>query len=469
LRELKCKNTKYAFLCSILLIFCTSCASYQDYSLPIQNEIPFSISGDCQTSTSWWTTLSDEKLNTHIDTALQNNFNLAAAWERLNAAREIARREASDLYPALDLDGDVTRTIDENSRRVDSFSAGPAASYEVDLWGRIRASAEAEDLRALASEEAYRTVALTLSGDIAITWVRLIEAHRQLSLLNSQINTNQKALEVLEVRFGAGQVRSEDILRQRLLIEAIREDKISVEAEIVTLEHQLAVLRGEEPQGKSFEPSTVLPVTPPLPEIGVPSELLNRRPDIRAALLEVEAADRDLAAAVRDQYPSITLSASYISEAATAGNLFSSWITSLAGGIVAPIFDGGQRRAEVSRREAERAELLNLYGQNVLEAFREVEDALIQEQKQKERIRNLEARLRLARETFEQIELGYFNGANEFISVLSAQTELQETERNLLRAKRELLEFRIVLYRALAGGFETPRDMPREKQNNEDI
>lgn len=458
------KHSRNSVLIGLAVLFCTSCASYKDYELPSTEIVPFSQTGEGAVESQWWLSLNDEKLNHHIETALTNNFTLAAAWERLNAARALARREASILYPSLNLDGGARREINDNSNETE-FSAGPAASYEVDLWGRVRATSDAEELRALASEEDYRTAALTLSGDIAITWVRLIEADKQRALLNRQINTNRKALEVLEARFGVGQVRSEDILRQRLLIESVREDRINVEAEIATLEHQLAVLRGEAPQDKRYETSQSLPKLQPLPKIGIASELLNRRPDVRSALFEVEAADRDLAAAVRDQYPGIILSASYISEAATAGNLFSSWLTTLAGGVVAPLFDGGQRKAEVSRREAERAERLNLYGQNVLEAFREVENALIQEQKQRERIRNLESRLRLARDTYEQVELGYFNGASEFISVLTAQTELQEIERDLLTVRRELVEFRIALHRALAGGFETPR----ENQDNEDI
>lgn len=421
------------------------------------------ISGTEVIADRWWVVLGDEKLNGHIETALDRNFSLAAAWERLNGARAIARREAAGLYPDLEIRGDVRRTGDEDNRRISEFSAGLAASYEVDIWGRVRATAAAEDLRAMASKETYRTAALSLSGDIAITWVRLIEAHNQSALLERQISTNEKTLEILRALFGAGQVRSEDILRQELLIESVREEQISIATEIGTLENQLAVLRGETPQGKSFEASKIIPDLQPTPKSGLPSELLNRRPDIRFAVLEIEAADKDLAAAVRNQYPRITLSASYISEAARAGNIFSSWVTNVAGGLVAPLFDGGERRAEVSRYEAVRAELLSLYGQAVLEAFREVEDALIRELKQKERIRNLESRLDLARNTVELIEYGYLNGASEFISLLSAQTELQEIERDLLRARRNAMEFRIALYRSLAGGFEKPAETEKNQ------
>lgn len=445
----------------LVLFLCTSCADYSQYSLPLQNQEKFMLSGTEAIADPWWLALEDARLNGHIETALEKNFTLAAAWERLNGARAIARREASDLYPDLEIASVIS--INENSGRTDGFSAGAAASYELDLWGRIRAAVEAEDLRAMASEEAYRTAALTLSSDIALTWVRLVEAHNQSALLQRQINTNGKTLEVLRALFGAGLVRIEDILRQELLIESVQEEQITIESEIGTLEHQLAVLRGEPPQGKIFEPSKDIADLRAMPKTGLPSELILRRPDIRSAVLEIEAADKDLAAAVRNQYPSITLSASYISEAASAGNLFSGWVTTLAGGLVAPLFDGGERRAEVSRSEAVRAELLNLYGQTVLEAFREVEDALTRELKQRERINSLEAQLILARNTIELIEFGYLNGASEFISLLSAQTVLQRIERDLLLARRNIMEFRIALYRSLAGGFEMPGEIEKIK------
>ena len=444
-------------------MLCTSCASYNKYELPLQEGTSFTQSGSAYLENLWWLSLNDEELNTHIETALNNNFSLAATWDRLTAARALSARERANLYPDLDLDANARRTIDDDNTNEERFTFGPTASYEVDLWGEIRASNAAEYLRAEASEQAYRTAALTLSSNVAIVWVRLLETQHQQNLLQEQISTNQKALEVLRVRFGVGQIRSEDILRQQLLIERLKEEKISVEADMKLLEHQLAVLRGEPPQHKSFKTNERLPELPPLPDTGLSSDLIQRRPDIKEAFLQIQAADKDLAAAIRDQYPEITLSASYISEAARAGTLFSNWITTLAGGIVAPLFDGGERRAEVRRGEATRNEFINLYAQNVLVAFQEVEDALIQEDTQRRRISNLQSRVKLARDSYKQIRLGYFNGANEFISVLSAQDELQSTERDLLRARRDLIEFRIALYRALAGGFQTPREQIAEK------
>jgi NodT family efflux transporter outer membrane factor (OMF) lipoprotein len=370
---------------------------------------------------------------------------------------------SSDLYPDLDLGAAAQRRIDDGDQE-DNYIFGPEASYEIDLWGRIRSAAQAEQLRTEASKEAHRAAALSLSAEIALTWVRLVEAHNQVNLLERQIETNEKVLDVLKARFGVGLARREDILRQRLLIESIQEDVIVFESQIETLEHQLAVLQGEAPQDRSYRAAETLPALPPRPDAGLPSELIQRRPDVRQAYLEIKAADKDLAAAIRDQYPNLTVSASYVSEAATAGDIFSNWLALFGGALLAPVFDGGRRQAEIDRREAVREQLVDDYGQTVLEAFREVEDALNREQKQIERIGNLKSRLEIASDTYEQIQTSYFNGANEYLDVLLALFEMQQIERDLLTARRNLIEFRIGLYRALAGGFETPREKDTVKE-----
>ena len=432
-------------------------------NLSFKDTPDFSSSGEAIIPDAWWTSFNDPTLNAHINTALNNNFSLAAAAQRLNAARAIAVRERSALFPDIDLGASASRTIDDSP--ASRFTFGPEASYEADLWGRIRAGIAAEDLRAKAQEQDYYTAALVLSADIAVTWMRLTEAYQQLALLNEQIEVNEKTLKVLRGRFGIGLVRSEDILRQQLLTESLLEERISVETDVQILEHQLAVLRGEPPQGSIYSPATALPALPPKPQTGLPIDLIQRRPDVQSAYFDIRAADKDLAAALRDRYPRLTLSASYISEAASAGNLFSNWITSIAGALIAPVFDGGERQAEITRSQARRAELLNTYKQTVLEAFQDVEDALTLEEQQLERIENLERRLSIARKTYKQIQTGYFNGVNDYLDTLNTLTDLQRTERDILSARRILIEYRITLYRALSGSFD-PVNAPYQQELN---
>jgi outer membrane protein TolC len=199
-----------------------------------------------------------------------------------------------------------------------------------------------------------------------------------------------------------------------------------------------------------------LPALPPLPVTGIPAELLNRRPDVQRDFLAVLAADRDLASAISDQYPRISLTGSVTTAAEKPENLFREWIASIAGQIVAPLFDGGQRRAEVDRTSAVAQQRIADYERTVLIAYREVEDALARERYLHERIASLNIQLELARQSSIQLREQYvFFGETDYLDVLSAITEEQRLQRAALSARLELVLARIALYVALAGDIES--------------
>jgi outer membrane protein TolC len=183
---------------------------------------------------------------------------------------------------------------------------------------------------------------------------------------------------------------------------------------------------------------------------------------VQSAFGLVQAADRDLAAAISNQYPRLTLSASAGSAADNAGSLFEDWALAFAGNLLAPIFYGGALRAEVDRTEAVREQRLFEYGQTILVAFQEVEDALVQETKQRESIQHLEEQIELATQAYDQLRVQYLNGTTNYLDVLTALDEVQQLRRDLLAARLTLVEDRIALYRALAGSFETARESAGE-------
>jgi outer membrane protein TolC len=172
----------------------------------------------------------------------------------------------------------------------------------------------------------------------------------------------------------------------------------------------------------------------------------------------LQAADREVASAISNQFPRISLSASLSTADLNGGNLFEDWGRSLAGNVIAPLFYGGQLSAEVDRNQAVKKQRLYQYGQSILTAFREVEDALAQEKKQREKIQSIRNQLEIARQAYEQLRIEYFNGMGNYLDVLTALDEVQQLQRDLLTAKMVLLEYRIALYRSLAGGFETTRE-----------
>lgn len=418
---------------------------------------PFSDSGTQSVPDRWWSVFNDEVLNTWVAEALQSNFTLQTAWHRLHEAQAVVERESASLFPSLD--GTFGwQGVDDDSGQADTFEAGIMAEYELDLWGRIGAGIESDRYQAQATLADYQTAALTVSAEVVRHWYRLIEAHDRLDLFNQQIATNEKILRLLEIRFGGGQSRSADILRQKQLIESTHEQKLAVKSTIQVLEHRLAVLSGEAPQTDIVYAHGSLPVLPPLPDTGLPLELIQRRPDVQSAFHRLRAADKEVAAAISDRYPRISLTASASNVEQDAGDLFQSWATSFAGNLVTPLLDAGRRGAEVQRTRAVQEQRLYEYGQTILTAFREVEDALIQETQQAQQLESLTEQVRLARQTNERLQYEYYNGADNFIDVLTALTNEQQLQQDLLSAKLTLLESRITLYRALAGAFETERE-----------
>lgn len=401
----------------------------------------------------WWTAFDDPDLNLLVDQALGGNFTFATALQRLRAARALARREASDLFPDVDgiifTDTNVGRGPDRTS-----ILWGLDAAYQVDLWGQIQSRVEAERLRAEATDADYHAVALSLAAEVVRTCFSLMEAHAQLELLDEQIETNRTGLTAQELRFGLGFVRSADVLRQEQLVESTLEQAVVARARIEVLEHQLAVLLGQPPQTASYDLGSQLPALPSLPDAGLPSELLNRRPDIRRDYLSFLAADRDLASAISAQYPRISLTGSAINAADNPENLFQDFFVSIGSQLIAPLLDGGQRRAEVDRTAAVARQRFNEYGQTMLNAFREVEDSLALEHYQIQRIERLNAQVSLAQQASEQLVKQYLIGDADYLDVLSTIQTQQRLQRETLSARLDLVLIRIGLYLALAGDFD---------------
>ncbi|WP_390621770.1 TolC family protein [Roseiconus nitratireducens] len=414
---------------------------------------PFSASGEAWVPDRWWMTFEDPRLDGHINRALDDSFTLAAALQRVVAARALARREASDLFPDVngvaDIAGDYGPGPD-----LTRYTLGLDASYQVDLWGQIESRVDAERLRASATDADYHVVALTLAAEITRTYFSMIEANAQLALLSEQIETNRTGLAAQDARFRVGLIRYADVLRQQQLVESTLEQAAVVGSRIDVLEHQMAVLLGQLPQDAEYDPGDQLPALPPLPDTGVPSELLRRRPDVRRDYLAFMAADRDLASAITAQYPRISLTGSVLNVADRPENLFRDWFVGIGGQLIAPLIDGGQRRAQVDLTAALVRQRFNEYGQTMLNAFREVEDALARERYQLERLEHLEAQSELARQASEQLREQYLIGDADYLDVLSTITAEQRLQRETLAARLELLLIRVSLYLALAGDFD---------------
>lgn len=293
-------------------------------TLPMDSPEAFSYSGDQTPPQEWWTTFEDQELNAMVDQALDSNFNLLTVWFRFREAQAVVDRQSSFLLP--DVEASVRSSLNRPQPDFvggENVQLGLSAFYEVDLWGRIHALVDAENYRAEATFSDYQAAAISLSGEITSTWYQLQAAWQQLTLVEEQIETNEKILSFIKAQFGSGQIRSVDILRQQQLVEATREQKILTESRIEVLEHQLAVLQGLPPQNEILYSPDSLPALPPLPETGIPMELVRRRPDVQSAFQLLQASDREMAAAISNKYPRLSVSTSIQLRANNFYNLFS--------------------------------------------------------------------------------------------------------------------------------------------------
>ncbi len=412
----------------------------------------FSQSGEERTAERWWQGLADPRLDELVDTALDNNLSLSAARSRLHQAEAVARRGGADLFPSVNAEGSVKQERRDDNPATDVYGVGVAASYEVDLWGRVRSERDAAVHDAEASRGDLRAAAITLTARVARTWYNRVEARAQLDLLDRQLTSAREVMALVEKRFRTGHAPAADRHRQRREIERLAGERAQARARLETLDHELALLLGRS--ATDFEaPTGELPELPPLPATGLPGELVLRRPDLRAGYLRLQAADARAAAAVANRFPRLDLSASLTGQAASASELVATWITNLSAGLVMPIIDGGSRRAEADRARAATDEATMEYAESVLEAVGEVEDALARERHQRDYLNHLSAEVTEAERLLENTRRRYRYGEADHLAVLDAVNGYHSARRQHLTARREALEHRIDLHRALAGGW----------------
>ncbi len=442
----------------VIFLF-TACASVPRRS-PVPEAVTpavFSSSGEVVLDARWWLSLHDAHLNALMDQALVNNPGLLATYERLAQAKAVAKKDGAGQFPTLDVRAGADRTTRRNAgvtTSTNNWSVGASAGYEVDLWGRVRSTAQAARLDMRASEADLKAAGMTLSASVANAWYRLVEQQAQVDLLTEQLAINEQIQELINLRFKRGLVRAADVLRQRQFAEATRGQMALARSRKSVLAHQLAILLGQPPLFGVADSTANLINLSPLPQVGVPADLIQRRPDIQAAFFDVMAADKRVASAVADRFPRLSLSGQATSSDSRVGGLFKDWLFNFSANLVGPLIDGGRRRAEVARTKAIVNERLQVYGQVVLNSLAEVEDALVQEAEQAVYLESLEKQLILSEQVIVRARDNYTSGGADYLRVLDALQTHQQLERTHLTAKRELIGYRVDLCRALGGGWE---------------
>jgi len=423
---------------------------------------------DALTKGAWWEIFQDPTLNDLQSKAQAGNLRLQAAAARVIQARALAGVTEAAGMPVLELSPDVARyRVSEN--RPDQPSKVPGneaystnrfrlplyASYEVDLWGKLARQREGAQARVEASQAAYHTVLLTLQGDLAQTYFSLRTAEAETRILADNLETRRKSYSIVEARRRNGLATEFDLARVETEL-ALTESELQAAARRrAELEHALAVLVGDTPEQFSLSAERA-PAALPVVPLGLPSDLLERRPDVAEAERLLAARNADIGVAQAAFFPSIKLTGSIGFESAELSDLLSgdSLIWGLAGGLVQPLLDGGRKRANRDRVEAAWQENLAIYRERLLIALREVEDALAALRYlgiQHDALTRASAGAKRA----EQLATArYRAGLVTVLEVVDAQRSRLQAERQYNAVSNQQLLASVALVKALGGGWE---------------
>jgi len=447
----------------VLICFLTLSAgcSLHRRSLP-ESPVPlpesFSVSpgqGQAGEGEQWWKAYGSAELNRLMEEVFAGNPDLEAGRARLRQARSREIIAGSGLSPSLNLGAQAGR---ERSAGFgdpvtgNRYALSLGAAYEVDLWGRLDSASRASRWEAQADALDLRGLYLSLSADAADLYFLALEQRGQLGLLDESLQSLRETLELVESRYRAGLVPALDLYQARQNLAAARSGRPALVSALGRTLHALSSLRGDAAGMETSAPAGALPQAPAWPEIGLPADLLLRRPDLQAAQARLEAADLRIAQAVAARLPGVNLAAS-LSRIRSEGPLgtVSASLWSVLLEAAAPLLDGGRRKAEVERTRALLDESLALYRKAILTAVREVEDALAASAASEERILLLGRQLEDSEATFAVALARYRQGLSEYLPVLTAQNALFSARRELLASRRQLLSDRIALVRALGG------------------
>ena len=451
--------TKQSLLLFLLLLLLGGCSPFSAQIQPTElTELPQSYSVDGESSTTpdrWWQSFAAADLDRLIEEALTDNLSLRQAWTRLEQARSLSRQSESSRQLDLNLtaghSSSRTRTSGNTTGSEDS-TLGLSSSFELDLWGRVAAEVESQQKEEQATREDLNTAAISLTAEVTDCWLQLLTQVQQQQLLAEQLETAQSYLDLIDLRFRKAQATALDMLQQKESIAALQTRLPVLQRAEQLLRNELSVLLGNNPQQSLELTSYELPQLQPLPELGVPAELLEQRPDIRATGLRLQAANWNLSIAKADRLPALKLTAS-ATTSGDFGDLFDNWLLNLANNLTAPLFDGGKRSAEVERQQAIIGERLASYQETVLTAIREVEDALISEQKLQEEGIALQHQFSLATQALSTAKNRYLKGLSTYLPVLTELQNVEQLQQELLNQKLDLLTNRVVLHRALGGNW----------------
>lgn len=416
----------------------------------------------------WWQAFNDPKLSRLVDEALQNNWDLKQAAARVLEVRALYIQTRADLFPNIDIDALAERRRFgggniERAPTLNNYELSAPATFEIDLWSKLTSQTRAAWLDLLTEEENRRTIAQSVVAETISLYLQTEFFERRLQIAYQTVDTFERSLEFVNIRYRRGLTSELDVRQARRVLAEAQGLIPEIKQDLGTTQQQLAILIGRYPttDPPRQQPDDYYKQLPPVPP-GMPSELLLRRPDIRAAENRLKALNERVGAAIADRFPAITILGNYGWRNDEFNNLFDhiSNIWNLTGTVTQPIFDAGRLKARQRAAEARFQQGVADYANTVLAAFSEVEGALLTRKRQLERRQWVNDFLSEARATQRVAQNRYIRGLVDYLDVLDAQRTRFQAEDDLVQVDLTLLTNRVSLYRALGGNWADPGMVP---------
>ncbi len=460
------RNAITKALASWLVASLTACAVGPQYEGPPPVDTPAAfkqgqgewiraVPADTLDRGPWWQLFNDPVLNDLAQRVEVSNNNIAAAVAAYNQARALVAEQRSSLFPSVALDAGANRSGARNGPERTSLQVNIGASWEPDLWGRLRRTVESARAGEQASAADLAAARLSVQGELAASYFGLRELDAQLALLSQTLAGYERTLQIATNRYNAGVAARTDVLQAETQLANTRAELLSLQRQRAQLEHAIAVLVGQAPASFSLKAEPRWPVTVPDVPLEVPSTVLRRRPDIAAAERRVAQANEQIGIAQSAWYPSLRLSGSAGLGAAAVGDLFSAsaLVWALGSSLAQTIFDAGAIGARVDRTRAGLEQAAAQYRQTVLGAFQDVEDQLVASRILGQQVALREQATRAADQVEQQVLNRYQAGQVSFTEVVNAQVTAQQARRNLVQLQADRQAAAVALIQSLGGGW----------------
>ena len=444
-----------------LLAGCSQIPAYERPAAPVPQTFAADVPATASALPDWQAYFPDPALHTLIGAALANNRDMRIALARVEEARALAGVARADRFPTLEAQADASRTRTPadlsgtgQARTLSRYDVGLGiTAFELDFWGRVAALSEAARAQYLASDEAARSFRVSLIGDVASAWYQLTALVEQTQLAEETLKSREDSLDLIRKRREAGLATDLDVLAAESLVESVRIQWSDLKRQRTQTENALRLLTGM---------AVPLPATPVVSSQaalgtlapGLPSDVLLRRPDVRAAEQRLIASNANVGAARAAFFPRIALTADFGTASSALSGLFDAgsqaWLFQPV--LTLPLFDAGRNKANLGVAEARKVEAVADYEKTIQQAFREVADALAARAGYAEQLTSQEANLRAQKARLERVKAREQAGIANYLEVLDASRDAFSAEQAVVTSRLQQLSAQVTLYKALGGG-----------------